>query len=115
MSYSQDPGLFVVYAHGKQEPFIMVSTDFCLYLDVSIRVILQLGRIVHALRNDMYLLIFGYAGSLLLLCGLSLVAVCGLSLLRFLLLWSTGSRARGLSSCSSLAPEFGLSSCGAWT
>ena len=31
-----------------------------------------------------------------------------------LLLWSTGSGARGLSTCGSQAPEHRLSSCGAW-
>ena len=40
--------------------------------------------------------------------GYSLAVVCGR-----LMLWSTGCGARGLSSCSSRAPEHRLNSCGA--
>ena len=54
-------------------------------------------------------------------CGLSLVVVsggysslrCAGFLLRWLLLWSTGSRCTGFSSCGTWALEHGLSSCGA--
>ena len=56
-------------------------------------------------------------------CGLSLVAAsgahsslrcAGFSLRWLLLLWSTGSRRAGFSSCGSQALERRLSSCGAW-
>ena len=45
--------------------------------------------------------------------GYSLVAVWGFSLWCLLSLWSTGSRARGLDSCSSWALDYKLNSCGA--
>ena len=69
-----------------------------------------------------YLSIFGCIGSSLLRAGFSLVVASGgYSLLRragfplrwLLLLWSTGSRCAGFSSCSSQALECRLSSCGA--
>ena len=46
--------------------------------------------------------------------GYFLVVVQGFSLRWPLLLWSTGSRAGGLSSCGSQAPEHRLSICGKW-
>ena len=69
--------------------------------------------------------IFGCIGSSLL-CAFSLVSLvaasggysllqcAGFSLWGLLLLWSTGSRCAGFSSCGSWAPESRLSSCGTW-
>ena len=44
--------------------------------------------------------------------GLFFIQCAGSSLWWFLLFWGTGSRAHGLSGCSSQAPEHRLSSCG---
>ena len=70
-----------------------------------------------------YLFIFGCSGSLLLRTDVSLAVAsggysslrcAGFSLQWLLLLWSTGSRRTGFSSCGSQALERRLSSCGAW-
>ena len=67
--------------------------------------------------------IFGCVGSSLLHVGFALVAASGgyssmrctgFSLWWLLLLWSTGSRHAGFSSCGSWALEHRLSSCGTW-
>jgi len=70
-----------------------------------------------------YILFFGCAGSLLL-CpsflglwqgrGATLWLQCSGFSLWWLLLWRTGSRCPGFSSCGLWAKECGLSSCGTW-
>ena len=68
-----------------------------------------------------YCFLFSCAGTSLLHAGFSPVAASGgysrcvgFSLQQLLLLWNTGSRVRGLSTCCSLAPEHRFNSCGAW-
>ena len=65
-----------------------------------------------------FVFIFGCPGSALLLVGFLQLWRAGATLwlcvgfaLKWLLLWGTGSGARGLSGCSSRAPEHGHSSC----
>ena len=75
-------------------------------------------------KNFIYLFIyFWLRWTFVAVCGLSLVAasggllfivVRGLLIAVASLLWSTGSRHAGFSSCGSWALERRLSSCGAW-
>ena len=65
----------------------------------------------HFFRFYVYLFIFSCAGSSSLHVGYSLLRCTGFSLRRLLLLWSTGSRAHGLSSHRWQAREHRLSIC----